>query len=249
MEQIDYREALDRNTFLRDYLKPQKPVIIRDAINHWFDENVWQFDWLSKTYENLTVNLRFPSSHEAVGFKHKTSTLGTYIEQLAQGKTVDECGYLASLDLPQLPALKKIARFPDYCWIDRLSGSSAWLGPAGTDSVLHCDLLDNTLAQVKGRKLFQMYMPHTIKPFGPRQFNSLTVHPDDRDTPPDFEFVLEEGELLYIPPYYWHRVLALDASISVNQTWYTPKTALRDARIVFHSIYKRAACKLGNLRK
>ena len=36
---------------------------------------------------------------------------------------------------------------------------------------------------------------------------------------PFHEFILEEGEMLYIPPKHWHYVRALETSFSVSFWW------------------------------
>jgi hypothetical protein len=252
VEPLAYREVLDRRVFLRDHLKPRKPVVLVGALERWYAADVWSFEWFGNAYGDLLVELRFPTgpgSDANVGYERRSDTVGAYVKRLLEGQPVRECGYLASL--PLLPSLKQIAVFPDYLWLDRLSGAAAWLGPAGTESVLHCDLLDNLFAQVKGRKLFQLYLPRSIDSSGPRQYNSLLAHPRHRESPPepDYEFVLEERELLYVPPFHWHRVIGLEPSISVSQVWYTLRTFGRDLPRVLSSLTRRVAGKLRAIAK
>jgi ribosomal protein L16 Arg81 hydroxylase len=42
-----------------------------------------------------------------------------------------------------------------------------------------------------------------------------------------YETVLEQGDVLYIPPYYWHHVLNPVSSIGVGFRWNNLRTALR----------------------
>ena len=239
--QLDYREIMDRKTFLHEYQKAGRPVILKGGIETWYKTDVWHFDWFRQHYHDMKVPLRYPLNSKSgvkTGFEIKSGTLGHYLEQLLAGKSVEVCGYLASLPLNSLPAIQKVAVFPDYRWMLNLSAATVWLGPAGTESVLHCDLLDNLFAQVRGRKLFQLYPPDAIEQSGPRQRNSLTADLRYRESAPEpeYEFILEEGEMLYIPPYYWHRVVSLEASISVSHVWYTPRKLLRDAPRIFNGL-------------
>lgn len=252
VDQLAYREVMDRKTFLRDHLKAGKPVIIKGALEAWYKTDVWNFEWFRDQYHDLAVPLRYPASPESgekTGFEIKSGSLGNYLQQLLAQKPVEECGYLASLPLKSLPEIQQVAVFPDYRWVDRMSAAAAWLGPAGTESVLHCDLVDNMLAQVRGRKLFQLYPPGTIDPSGSRQHNSLTADPRYRESPPapEYEFVLEEGEVLYLPPFYWHRVVSLEPSISVNLAWYTPRTTLRDALRILTALARSVVRRLRRI--
>jgi hypothetical protein len=42
-----------------------------------------------------------------------------------------------------------------------------------------------------------------------------------------YETVLEPGDILYSPPYYWHDVINLERSIGLSCRWFSVKSALR----------------------
>ena len=108
---------------------------------------------------------------------------------------------------------------------------NAWFGPQNTISPLHHDPHHNLLCQVVGRKYLRLY-PHEAS-------TRLYPHPDpllnntsqmdvanpDVDRFPlvaglaCLECILEPGEMLYIPPKYWHYVRALSISFSVSCWW------------------------------
>jgi lysine-specific demethylase 8 len=113
-----------------------------------------------------------------------------------------------------------------------------WFGAAGTFSTLHFDPADNFFAQIWGRKKFILFAPeqgpllyrsHQLceqSPFCLGLFSPVDVaHPDLERFPryaqaTPIEVVLEPGEILYVPPGWWHYVVSVDASMGVSHWWY-----------------------------
>jgi len=86
------------------------------------------------------------------------------------------------------------------------------------------------LAQVVGRKYIRLYSPDESAALYPGQgMLSNTSQVDltnvDDQAFPDFakarysECILEPGQLLYIPPRWWHFVRSLSVSFSVSFWW------------------------------
>lgn len=107
---------------------------------------------------------------------------------------------------------------------------NAWFGPKGTVSPLHFDPKHNLLCQVVGAKKIIMYPESDGRFLYPREgmlknTSQVDVESPDLSTYPEFgravprECLLNPGEMLYIPPKYWHHVRALDNSFSVSFWW------------------------------
>jgi hypothetical protein len=109
-------------------------------------------------------------------------------------------------------------------------GSGIWIGMKGNLTSLHYDLWHGFLAQISGTKKVVLFPPwesprlYTASPFGPRpaatNLPSDCLTADPRQFPKLFEaeryeFVLRPGEMLYIPPYWWHQVESLDNNVSL----------------------------------
>lgn len=152
------------------------------------------------------------------------------------GRPAEErtAGYLAQHALfDQVPLLSRDIQVPEYCALGggRLEAINAWLGPAGTVTPLHHDPHHNLLAQVVGQKYVRLYAaaegarlyPHTESML--RNSSQVDVELVDVEKFPLFagapyvECVLAEGEMLYIPPKWWHFVKSLTTSFSVSFWW------------------------------
>lgn len=119
-----------------------------------------------------------------------------------------------------------------------------WIGPAGTHTPLHHDTDNSMFCQVMGRKRFWLAPPESIALLD--RSRGVYSHwkpdhdaPDPSDPAPMIELTLEPGEALFIPAGWWHRVDALDPSISVSilelawpndYGWYLPGSLLRGSK-------------------
>ena len=130
---------------------------------------------------------------------------------------------LKSVDdwLPLLPAaLRKVMNETT-----RYYSHGVLIGPANSKSHLHYDFLHSHayLAQIVGRKKCTLFSPEDsaalyngdVDPNCP----ALDRFPLFRNATA-FECVLEPGELLFMPSLWWHHVIALENSITVNYNFF-----------------------------
>jgi ribosomal protein L16 Arg81 hydroxylase len=99
------------------------------------------------------------------------------------------------------------------------------IGPKNSQTKLHYDFLDSHayLAQIVGRKRCLLFSPDD----SPGLYSGK-VDPDrpDWDKYPLFRQVttyfciLEPGEILFIPSRWWHHVVALEKSITLNYNFF-----------------------------
>lgn len=115
----------------------------------------------------------------------------------------------------------------------RDSSTNIWISRGGIAAGAHYDPTHNFFAQISGEKNFLVFAPDLASELKLHPF----FHPRDRQVQlPDrgsagingtaggsaalaiapFEATLNAGEILYLPPYWLHRVEAVGTSISVN---------------------------------
>jgi len=113
-----------------------------------------------------------------------------------------------------------------------------WFGPAGTISPLHFDRSHNLLHQHCGRKHIVIVDPSHTHLMKAGSKNSVSPHVSSLDLvtsgfnvdlgrlgTPCLEAILEPGDILFLPAFWWHNVISLDVSISVNYWWRPPLRA------------------------
>lgn len=112
-----------------------------------------------------------------------------------------------------------------------------WISSSGLTVGLHFDPADNLNFQIRGRKAFTLYPPG-VRAFYPLPMFSQTAHisgvfregpnPDLTRFPrfkPDagIRFELNEGDLLYLPAYWWHQVESLGRENLNLNFWWLPR--------------------------
>lgn len=232
---VEKKSSMSLETFISDYFLRSLPVIITDCIEDWPARTKWKdIEYLKKIAGNRTVPVEVGKNYLASDWKQELVTFSQFLERTKSIESSSNLTYLAQHPLfDQIQELQNDIMIPDYCYAGggQLESLNAWFGPVGTVTPLHHDPHHNMFAQVVGRKYIRLYpatvsedlYPHTESMLS----NSSQVDLDDykADEFPkaeNLEFVdcvLEEGEMLYIPPKWWHYVRSLSLSFSVSFWW------------------------------
>lgn len=217
---------LDVCTF-RAFAEAGVPFVIVGLVEHWPLSHL-TVEELGKRFGHLQVKARvgdyvgkaFSKAREFVEM-----SLAAYLALMSPTRGVDHLPpYLGNQALPELAAL---CRWPPY--FERYRAAKVWLGPAGTVTPLHCDFTDNLFAQLIGNKRFLICAPHHDAALKTREANEVLYASRFDPAAPDFDrfpeargvpwldVTVQAGELLYLPAGWFHRVEAMEFSLSANR--------------------------------
>lgn len=220
--------------FYSNVVLGEKPVILDNTFNHWPALAKWKdHNYFIKIAGMRTVSIEIGSSYTDKDWTQKLMTIEDFIRNhICQNKV---SGYLAQYQLfQQIPELKDDIAQPDYCCFsdnEEPVDTMAWYGPKGTISPLHHDPKKNLLTQIVGEKQLFLFSPEDSENLYPHEHELLHNTARVDPTAPDLEkypkyknakpyhCVLRAGQMLYIPPKWWHYVESLSISFSVSFWW------------------------------
>lgn len=242
-ESVERVSSLSPEAFERDFLSPGRPVVLTGALDDWPAIAAWTPESLGRRLAGRRLPVAWSSdgafdyaddapafaSEEMDGADAAAAIAGAeasgrrpYLMQQPIAKVAPEL--LAEVPIPALARARKVDPY-------------LWFGAAGCVSPLHFDVANNLFAQVYGRKRFTLAPPDHYQELAPapisaRHANLSRLDPERPDLArfPAFASVattrceVGPGDLLYLPPFYWHHVRSLQVSISVS-VWWAPRLA------------------------
>lgn len=239
-DQVERIEPPNRDTFYKNYVLPNKPVVISHAINEWKAFSDWSVDYFKAIAGNINIRVEvspnrvFPpvhgQPHERAGYRIESMTFGQYIDKITSENLVGEGYYFAQEPVDVLfPQLMNDIKSPDYFKEKSLISTNLWFAGEGNITPMHYDLVHNLYAQVMGRKRFILFAPEQTKLLYPFPKSSRIAHfsrvnLDDPDLVefPRFqharplECIVEPGDILFIPTFWWHQVYSLNMAVSIS---------------------------------
>jgi hypothetical protein len=226
------------------------PVVFRGAAAEWPCTRRWTPTYLRERLFNKRVTAtrtragRYQPDPEQGHYAledMQEMPFGEFMDSIrGPGPGADDTTYYLhrqSLD-KHLPELRDDVPIPSHIDRSAMLLVSLWMGPAGSVTPIHHDFTDNLFVQVQGRKRLLLYAPDPDYAFYRMPFRSsnrrsswhisrvgtadsvdLEAHPLFRDAEP-IETVVEQGDIVFIPNFYWHEVHSLDSpSISLSYWW------------------------------
>jgi len=238
---ISQEYALPIEDFVNNYKCQKIPVIIKNALWHWpaLSENsgrFWSVQYLKSVGGYRTVPVEIGSRYTDDDWTQTLMTINDFIENYVENSSQQRKGYLAQHNLfDQISELSDDFEVPEYCYTGEDDPEevviNVWFGPGDTVSPLHTDPKHNCLCQVFGKKYVRLYEEDQSEYLSAFENGTLSntsqinLEEDDEKIStefPDFskakgyECILEEGDILYIPPKCWHFVKSLSISCSLS---------------------------------
>ena len=249
LQDIPRVENISKADFLKEYFRPQKPVIIEKSITDWPAYGSWSLDYMKEVAGEKEVPLyddRPVDYKDGFNEPHAKMKMSDYVD-LLKSKPTKYRIFLWNI-LKEVPQLQKDFSYPDFGVKLMKSLPMLFFGGRNSHTFMHYDI---DLANIfhfhfEGTKrciLFdQTQSKHLYKiPY------SLITREDIDFSNPDFErwpalqnakgwqCQLNHGEVLYMPEGYWHymKYLSPGFSMSLRGLARTPKNLLKAVSNVF----------------
>ncbi|MDM9379454.1 cupin-like domain-containing protein [Chlorogloeopsis sp. ULAP01] len=245
VNEIERRYKLISQEFKSNYVDCGKPVIISGAIKKWHGFDTWSLEYFKNLSPNLNIYAKKFSQTQEI--KLCSLTMEKYVELIQayeQNKQINDLPpYCHDLPLFSLiPALIEDAQpfpldyLPKWYWYKWWRYCQFFIGASDSLTPLHfdCLLTNNIFFQISGRKQFTILLSEDAKYCYRQGWRWFLVNPElpDFHKYPDYKnarpikFIVNPGDILYMPPGTLHHVRSLDPSISFNIDWHTPKSSL-----------------------
>ena len=252
--EIERVEKLTKEEFIKNYYKPQKPVVITHQIEDWPAFEKWDFNFLKKVAGDKMVPLydnRKTDYTKKVNEPDFTMTMAEYIAILEKGPTQLRI-FLFNL-LKEVPVMKADMKWPNLGLRLLKSLPLVFFGGEGAKVFMHYDIdFPNILHfHFSGRKQCVLVDPQDTKYMYRLPYSWICNEDIDFDNP-DFEKFpalkkvkpyithLEHGEMLYMPEGWWHymKYETPGFSLSLRSLAGRPKNLFKGlANVTFNRIY------------
>lgn len=230
LQEIERVNTITKEEFLKNYFKPQKPVIIESFVDDWPAVKKWNLDYMAEVAGDIEVPLYDdrPVRHDE-GFNqaHAKMKMSEYVDLLKRQPTRYRI-FLWNI-LKEVPQLQKDFSYPNFGL--KLMKGLPMLFFGGEDSYtfMHYDI---DLANIFH---FHFHGKKQVILFDQKQNDylykiphSLIVREDINFNNPDYDkwpalkkakgFVgnLEHGQVLYMPEGYWHYMRYITPGFSMS---------------------------------
>jgi len=226
--------------FRRLAYRPRRPVVLRGGAGGWPALKRWTDDYLIEHVGDLMVRAYEMRRNQVgldprTGFRLRDLKVCDFLQELVAGDADAEFRYFMRVRLDgRLGPLLDDVSIPPYCAGGLELRRNLWMSGEGIVTQLHFDLPDNLICMVRGRKRFVVFAPAEREHLQPFPWLSSTPHLArlDPEAPgPDvgargWTVDLEPGDILYLPPRFWHYARSLETALSVNHWWCRPVTRL-----------------------
>ena len=223
-------KSITKEDFIRDYFKPQKPVVIEQFISDWPAYTKWNLEYMKEVAGEKSVPLYDdrPVHHED-GFDqpHAVMKMADYIDLLKKEPTKFRI-FLWNI-MKEVPALQKDYSLPDF-GLKLIKGiPMLFFGGRDSYTFMHYDI---DLANIfhfhfEGQKDIILF-PQTENKYLYKVPHSLITHESIDFSNPDYEkwpalkkvkgfkTTLNHGEILYMPEGYWHYMKYVTPGFSMS---------------------------------
>ncbi|MFO0665279.1 MAG: cupin-like domain-containing protein [Polyangiaceae bacterium] len=254
VESISYAEALSGDTWNHHCSRERgTPLLIRDCPHlkalgeQWTDAHIKAVAGSRTAILDISRDGTFAGGKNVVDGttrRQEELSLAECIDRIRRtegdlGTTKERAYVYGSRTEPFAPLLVEYSPPSALIPAGAHSYTQVWMGGAGNVTPAHFDVADNLLVQVRGRKKVLLWDPShypllSVNPTGTkgeRQSMMGDMHAVDVERYPHFAKAeslscdLAPGDMLFIPLAWFHYILTLEFSISINHFWHSPELA------------------------
>lgn len=216
----------------RDCIESNEPLVITDIFSIFPNLAKWDIDFLAEKIVDKEALVQLESLEaDSYGWQQIRIQTSEYFRKMKTGFSGEPLLYLAQQNISVThPELEELIEFDQLLPYGIVKQSNLWIGPGGTKAPLHMDPDINFFLQLKGSKTFYLFSPadtqyiYANSPISQKpEFSQIQASNIDYVKYPKAKQAkvkivkLEEGEILYLPAYWWHEVVnGLENSISIN---------------------------------
>jgi hypothetical protein len=232
---IDVLVAPSVEEFTERYARREQPVVVRGGLADWLPTHKWTPEYLKSVYGTRRVKVGMSKTGEYANYVEKLKTgvdpevtFGEVVDGIFSPTSEGEKCRLHQEPLETWDTFRDES--PPIRYITRnVVAKNIWMGSAGNVTKAHYDTEDNVNIQLRGKKEFILYPSTQLGELYPRSawdymsnFSQVEIAAPDLSRYPRFgratpmRAVIEPGDFLYIPIYWWHQVHTLEASLNVN---------------------------------
>ncbi len=230
LHQIPKIASIDKQTFLKDYFRPQKPVIIQNAIKEWPASNKWSLDYFKSIGGDMMVPLYDdrPVTHKnKFNQPHDEMKMSAYIDLLKKEPTKYRI-FLWNI-LKEIPELQQDFLYPKLGIPLLKSLPMLFFGGEDSYTFMHYDIdLANIFhIHFEGKKKVILFDQNQNDYLYKVPYSLITredidfKNPDFNKWPAlknavGYNGELEHGDMLYMPEGYWHYMQYITPGFSMS---------------------------------
>ena len=224
-----FQEFIDR------YISVNRPVILTGCMDEWKPYKAWSFDYFRRHHQDSVVGIQDgrdsdPFYEQNQKFHRREVRFGDFLDRLERTESSNDFYMTAGNMGTHRAALSQL--FDDAedinirdDYFEFPAEGSLWIGPKGTITPLHFDMINNFFCQIRGSKRVRLVPSWSL----PWVYNDYHVYSDVDAASPDFDkhplfskatvydFVVYPGEVLFIPMGWWHHLESLEPTVSLTR--------------------------------
>lgn len=226
--EIDVKD-LTKDKFVQLTNNFTTPLVVKGFLKDSDAVRYWDLDFFAEKYgntklpvvQNGDIKNHKKYTNSTAPEEYNYITMAEFIDSVKSGKKM----YINNVSRifgyhPELLDDLDLGKIKDYTGEDikdEVHITNLFIGGEGTGTSLHCSITGNFFYNIKGNKLWYLIDPKYTKYLKPMlsrtglfAVSMLDIcNAEENDYPlniPRYEVLLDEGDMLFNPPFYWHAI-------------------------------------------